>query len=63
MSEGPIEGVRVEIISPGDLDEKPSPDPASVQRYITLFDSQSFESRTEYEHYKGVRQHYEHKGQ
>ncbi|MXW84334.1 MAG: hypothetical protein F4246_02125 [Rhodothermaceae bacterium] len=62
MSDEPIEGASVQIISPSDLEKSLSPDPAGGQRYITKFDSQSLESWTAYEHYLGVRQHYQHKG-
>ncbi len=63
MSEVPSEGENVQNIFPRGLDEIPSPDPDGGKRYITSFDSQELESQIKYEHYKGVRQHYKHKGQ
>ena len=63
MSEGPSEGGNIQFVFPKGLDETPAPDPDGGKRYIALFDSQELESRTKYEHYKGVQQHYKHKGQ
>ena len=63
MSEGPSEGGSVQSVFPKGLDETPAPDPDGGKRYIALFDSQELESRTQYEQYKGVQQHYKHKGQ
>lgn len=62
MSEGDIEGDGDLIGSPSELPESPLPDPAGGQRYRAKLSSQALESWTKYEHYKGVQQHYQHKG-
>ncbi len=63
MSEVSSEGGNIQNVCPRELDEIPSPDSGSGERYITSFDSQELESQTKYEHYKGVQQYYKHKGQ
>lgn len=62
MSEGVPEDAGGQSISPSDLDQSPSPDPEGGQHYLSAVYSQALTSWTEYEHYMGVRQHYQHKG-
>ena len=62
MSAGDIEGESDRSILLGELSESLSPDPAGGQRYRATLISQSVESWTKYEHYKGIQQHYQHKG-
>jgi len=62
MSEGVPEDAGGQSISPSDLDQSPSPDPEGGQHYLSAVYSQALTSWTEYEHYLGIRQHYQHKG-
>ncbi len=51
-----------QFISPSDLGETLSSTPDNKQDYFFAVYSQTLKSWTEYEHFLGVRQHYQHKG-
>ena len=56
------EGEHKPVILPRDLEDGLSSTPDDEQYYRFATVSQAVKSWTEYEHYLGVRQHYEHKG-